>query len=241
MRCLVLGGSGVLGRAVCRRLAANGAQVAFSFHRGVGAASELRGEGAIPLQLDLADPAAIDATVDKAAEALGGLDALVICSGAGVALEPEGPGSRHLMERTDAAAFDALMAVNVRGPFLACRRVLRHLDSHGGNVVIVASLDAAKALPSPVHFACTQLALRGLAQAMAKENGAHGIRVNVVAAGLMETGLSRLVGEEQREEYRRLCGLRRLARPDEIAEVVAWWALHNGYATGQTLVVDGCL
>ncbi len=242
MRCLVLGGSGHLGRAVCGALAAAGARLAFTYHRGAAAAAALAGElDACALPLDLADAAAVDAAVDAAARALGGLDALVVCSGAGVALEPDGPGSRHLMARTDAAAFDALMAVNVRGPFLACRRAVEHLRARGGSVVVVTSIDAAKPLPSPVHFACGQLALRGLVQAMAKEVGGLGIRVNAVAAGLMEGGLSRLVGEERRAEYLRHCGLRRPARPAEIAAVVAWWALHNTYATGQTVVVDGGL
>ena len=242
MRCLVIGGSGILGQAVCRGLAAEGARVAFTFHRGEAIAAALRSElDAVPFRLDLAVPPAVDEVVDAAARALDGLDALVICSGAGVPLDPDGPSSRHVVGRTDAAAFDALMAVNVRGPFLACRRAVGHLRARGGNVVVVTTADATKPLPSPVHFACTQLALRGMVQALAKEVGADRIRVNAVAAGLMDGGLSRLVGEERLEEYRRHCGLRRTARPAEVASVVVWWALHNTYATGQTIAVDGGL
>ncbi len=242
MRCLVIGGSGVLGHAVCRGLAAEGAYVAFTFHRGEAVAAALAAElRCVAVQLDLARAEEVDRAVDSAAQALDGLDALVVCSGMGVPLEPDGPGSRHLMARTDAAAFDALMAVNVRGPFLACRRAVEHLRASGGNVVLVVSVDAAKPLPSPVHFAASQLALRGMAQAMAKEVGEHRIRVNAIAAGLMDAGLSRLVGQEGLAEYVRHCGLRRAARPAEVAAVVVWWALHNTYATGQTVVVDGSL
>lgn len=242
MGCLVVGGTGALGQTVCRHLAAEGARFAFTFHRNKALAASLAGEsGSTAFPLDLAGDDDLERVVDRAAEALDGLDGLVFCSGLGVALEPEGPGSRHRMATTDAAAFDALMAVNVRGPFLVCRRAVEFLQRRGGNVVLVSSVDAAKPMPSPVHFAASQTALRGLTQSMAKEVGEKRIRVNLVAAGLMEEGISKTVGEDSLAEYRKHCSLGRPARTNEVAAAVVWLALHNTYVTGQVIVVDGGL
>lgn len=242
MRCLVIGGTGALGRAVCQGLSAQGARFVFTFFRAQAVAASLAERtGGVAMPLDLLELDEVDRLVDRAAETLGGLDGLIVCSGAGVAMEPGGPGSRHVLAQTDPASFDTLMAVNVRGPFFACRRAVPHLRPSGGNIVLVSSVDAAKPMPSPVHFAVSQTALRGLVQSLAKEVGGDGIRVNLVAAGLMEEGLSRDVGEDSLAEYKKHCGLGRLARTEEIANVVVRLGLRNTYVTGQVVVVDGGL
>ncbi|MFH0901126.1 MAG: SDR family oxidoreductase, partial [Pseudomonadota bacterium] len=242
--CLVLGGSGYLGQAVSSELANAGAKLAFTYHLNEDAARRLvaRLKSATAIRLDLGDPDAIGHGIAEAAAALDGLDALIDCAAVAAAMEPHGPGSRHAMQDVAVPDFDATYAVNVRAPFLACRQAAPFLEHcGGGNIVLCSSLDAVKPLPSPVHFAATQGALGAMTRAMAKELGCKNIRVNLVAIGLLDGGLSRLVGAEARAEYVRHCSLRRVAKPEEIAAMVCWLALRNTYVTGQTIVLDGNL
>ena len=76
---------------------------------------------------------------------------------------------------------------------------------------------------------------------MAKELGEWNVRVNLVAPGVMEGGLSRTLPKNLLDEYKKHCGLRRLGRLQEIADLMAWLATENTYVTGQTIVVDGGL
>jgi NAD(P)-dependent dehydrogenase (short-subunit alcohol dehydrogenase family) len=77
--------------------------------------------------------------------------------------------------------------------------------------------------------------------AMAKELGPDGIRVNLLAPGILEGGMSTRLPAELRQDYLKHCGLRRFGRFDEVAAWVAWLALQNTYVTGQTILVDGAL
>ena len=80
-----------------------------------------------------------------------------------------------------------------------------------------------------------------MAQSMAKELGKDNIRVNVIAAGLLEAGVSKSLPGSLRDEYIKHCGLKREGKPVEIAHVAAWLARHNTYVTGQTILVDGAV
>jgi 3-oxoacyl-[acyl-carrier protein] reductase len=243
-RCLVFGGSGALGRVVCEALAAEGARVAFTYHRSETAAREVgaRVPDAVLLPLDLASVAAIDAAVDRGSEALGGLDAFVQCAGVAITVPGDRPRSHHRMGDVDEAAWDLMMDVNAKSTFFAVRRVAGVMaEGGGGNVVFIGSIDGVKPVPAPVHYAASKGALAGMTAAMAKELGEARIRVNMVAPGVLEAGVSRDVPVHLLDEYVKHCGLKRLGRMGEVASVVAWLALHNTYVTGQTLLVDGAL
>jgi NAD(P)-dependent dehydrogenase (short-subunit alcohol dehydrogenase family) len=134
------------------------------------------------------------------------------------------------------------MAVNVKSTFFACREVVEVMRrGGGGNVLLIGSVDGLKRVPAPVHYAATKGALGAMVRAMAKEVGTDGIRVNLVAPGVLEGGLSRTLPPSLRADYLRHCGLRRLGTMDEVARLVAWLALENTYLSGQTLAVDGAL
>lgn len=243
-RCLVLGGSGAVGGAVCRALAAGGARVAFTYHTGKQAAAELAEAlpGAIALPADAAQVVQLERAVDEAASAFSGLDALVHCIGIGVEMECSDGASRHRMPEVSEADWDRMLQINTKSAYFAVRRAIGPLrDAGGGNVVLVGSVDAVKPVPSPVHYAASKGALGIMAQAMAKELGESGILVNMVAPGALEAGLSRLLPENLIQEYKKHCGFKRLGRLAEVADLVAWLAQHNTYMTGQTLAVDGGL
>jgi 3-oxoacyl-[acyl-carrier protein] reductase len=243
-RCLLFGGSGALGRVVCETLASQGARVAFTYHARADVARDLarRFPDAIALPLDLASLADVDRTVEEAVSALGGLDAFVQCAGVAVTTGGDRGGSHPRVAQVDERAWDDMMDVNVKSTFFAVRRVAAALRaSGGGNIVLVGSVDGVKPVPAPVHYAASKGALTGMVAALAKELGEHNVRVNIVAPGILEDGISRSLDESLMKEYLKHCGLRRLGRPAEVANVIAWLVRHNSYVTGQTVLVDGAL
>ncbi len=242
-RCLVFGGSGALGSAVCAALGADGARIAFTYHEDESAARVVA-EGltdAVGLRLDVTSIEAVESAVDTAAEALGGIDAFVQCAGVGVTTTLTDARTHAEMEAVDETAWDRMMAGNAKSTFFAVRRLARVMAGGGGNVVLVGSVDGVKPVPSPVHYAASKGALAGMTAAMAKELGKSGIRVNMVAPGIMDGGMSRDIPANLLQQYVKHCGLRRVGRTGEIARVVGWLALHNTYATGQVVLVDGAL
>lgn len=243
-RCLVLGGSGALGSAVCERLAMEGARVAFTYHEGRERAEALlsRLPEAIAIRADAVKVAEIEEAVARAATALDGLDALIHCIGIGVAVECEGERARHRMPEIDEASWDRLISVNLKSAFFACRSACEVMRRNGGgNIVLIGSIEAVKPVPAPVHYAASKGGLSIMAQSMAKEVGEARIRVNVVAPGVLEGGLARLLPDNLIDEYKKHCGLKRVGRLPEAAGLVAWLALHNTYISGRTITLDGGL
>ncbi len=244
-RVLVFGGSGNLGQSVCRRLAQARCAVAFTYFTAEETAIRLADEwpGSRPLRLDLRNVSAIESCVDAAADFLNGIDAIVQCAALGTSPGDPIPTDAHQrMADVSEAGWNELVAVNVRGAFFTCRAAARHLqEAGGGNLVLLGSIDGVKALPSPVHYSATKGALVGMTMSLAKELGPHNIRVNLVAPGVMEAGISRTLPPRLLTEYIKHCGLKRVGKLDEVAAVVAWLALRNTYVTGQTILVEGAL
>jgi 3-oxoacyl-[acyl-carrier protein] reductase len=243
-RCLVLGGSGYVGGAVCRLLAQRGARVAFSY-RDAAAANELRAE--LPqskaIALELRDTAAIGAAIESLAHEWDGLDALVQCAGTAgdpALYQENADGSRPRLRLITDADWDEMLDVTVKSTFAACRAGAPFM-SGGGRIVIVGSMDGVKALPSPQHYAAAKGALRSLVHSLAQELGEEGILTNLVAPGLLEGGMSRFLGAPLIEEYVTHCSLKRLGTAREVAELVAWLALENTYVNGQSILLDGGL
>jgi 3-oxoacyl-[acyl-carrier protein] reductase len=243
-RALVFGGSGALGGAVCRAIAAEGGRLAFTYRSGEKAALDLAKSipGSLALPLDLLSLRDIERTVDGVASSFGGLDAFIQCAGVAVPVESEGQKSHQRMPEVDEAGWDRIMDVNAKSTFFAVRSVADAMrKGGGGNIVFIGSVDGVKPAPAPVHYAASKGALAGMTQAMAKELGEHRIRVNMVAPGILEDGLSRSLPDNLLKEYVKHCGLKRVGRLSEIAAIVAWLARHNSYVTGRVLLADGAL
>ncbi len=244
LRCLVLGGSGALGSVVCRCLHSAGARLAFSYHNNKSAAQQLADElpGSKAHSVDLLSIPALNKLVDDVAADWGGLNVFIQCAGVGVTAPADAEEVHHTMELVDEPAWDRMQDVNAKSTFFAVRRVASHMRrSGGGNIILIGSIDGVKPVPAPVHYAASKGALAGMTAAMAKELGKDGIRVNLVAPGILESGMSRVLPEQLRREYLKHCGLRRYGRVAEIAAWTTWLALHNTYVTGQTILVDGAL
>ncbi len=234
---VVFGGSGTVGRAIVTALAADGVKVAFTYFQNEAAARALVDAvpGSLARRVDLGSAGEAARAIAELRVELGGLTAFVHAATlTSAAAEPK---FESILEAEE-AALDRLLAVNVKSAFFACRELARDFC---GNIVLLGSIDGAKSVPAPAAYAASKGALSALARALSKELGPRGVKINVVAPGVLEAGSSRSLPESLRTEYLKHCGLRRYGKVEEIAGLVAWLALRNTYITGQTLVVDGAL
>lgn len=237
-RVIVTGGSGALGRVVAASLARAGARVGITFHTGETAANALCAEhpSISARRLDLTVTADIPRVLDAFVTEMESADAFVHCAGL---LSTTGSATYDRLAEVREDGFDRLMAVNVKSAFFA----VQHLSSiiKNGNVVLVGSIDGVKAVPSPIPYAIAGGALVSMARALAKDLGRSGIRVNVLAPGVLDGGLSSALPTELRAQYLKHAGLRRVGTREEIANLVTWLALENTYMTGQVIAADGGL
>lgn len=239
-RCIVVGGSGQLGRVLCRVLAARGARVGLTFHRDEITARDLEASvGATSVHLDLEGAGGVPDAFARLCDGLGGPPtALVYAAAVGSGDEP---AVYDRMATVQEASWDRLMAINVKGAFFCVQRFAQLAGEGGGNVVLLGSTDGEKSVPSPPPYAVSKAALSGMARSLSKELGPRGVKINVVAPGLLESGASAPVPEAVRAEYLKHSGAKRYGTHDEVAALIAWLALENTYVTGRTLVLDGGL
>jgi 3-oxoacyl-[acyl-carrier protein] reductase len=231
-RALVFGGSGTVGAEVVRGLAAAGVPSLFTYHQGRARAEALAAElGQRTAALDLADGAAIRALIAGLDREGAAPDVFIHCAGAF--------RNAPLAELTD-DDWDGAQAINARAPFIACRALAPILArTGGGSIVLVGAVDRTQSLPLPVAFAASQGTLAALTMALAKELGEHGTRVNMVALGLLDRGLSAGLAPALVDDFKRFSALRRTGSPAEAARAIVWLALEAPYLSGKVLPVNG--
>ncbi|MFE5394471.1 SDR family NAD(P)-dependent oxidoreductase [Streptomyces sp. NPDC056568] len=231
---LVTGGSRGIGAATVVRLAREGADVAFTYVDGKEAAEdvvrtvEALGRRAVALRADAGDAAEATGAVERAAEALGGLDVLVNNAGVGLL----GP-----VEDFSVGDVDRVLAVNVRGVFLTARAAAARM-SDGGRIITVGSCMALR-VPGPggTLYAMSKAALIGLTKALARELGGRGITANIVHPGPIDTDMNP-AGGPYAEGQAALTALGRFGTAEEVASTVAHLA-SAAYVTGAEFSVDG--
>ena len=233
---LITGGSRGIGAEIVRRLAREGADVAFTYHTGHQEAETVAGQvrdlgrKALTIGADLAAPDAAAAVTDAAVGEFGSLDILV--NNAGVM--HWGP-----LAGTALADFDRLVAVNARGPFLMMRAAATRL-ADGGRVVNVSSAVTSTALPGGALYSGTKAFLDQLTKVAALEFAARRITVNAVAPGSSATGRLANLTEERRAQVGASFALGRIGEPADTAAVVAFLASDEaGFITGQVIYNNG--
>lgn len=234
LKALILGGSGAVGREVVRALRAAGVDVAFTYRRNAEVAHALAAEtGARAIAVELADPGAVRALAAEVGGGAAGGPSILVHAAVASRMAP-------LAEVTD-DDWATAHAVNLRAPYVAVQALLPSLTAAGGSVVLVGALDRAQSVPAPAHFAATQGGLTSMAMALAREVGGKGVKVNLVAVGLLDAGLGKELGAAMVADYRSFSALRRLGTAAEVAAAVAWLALENTYMNGKILPVNGGL
>lgn len=235
-KALVTGGSRGIGAATALRLAQEGADVAVTFVQGKEAAADLvraveaLGRRAVALRADAADAAEAAGAVDRAAEALGGLDILVNNAAVGL-MQP--------LETISLADVDRLIAVNVRGVFLASRAAAA-LMAPGGRIITIGSC-VTRRTPGPgaTLYAMSKSAVVGLTKALARELGGRGITANVVHPGPTDTDMNPADGPFASGQAA-MTALGRFGTAEEVASAVACLAGPDTvYVTGAEISVDG--
>jgi len=232
----VTGGSRGIGAAIVRRLAADGATVAFSYQSSADTAYalvreiEAAGGRALAVRADAANADAVTKSINDVAREYGAIDILV--NNAGVLRL--GDVSEFSLED-----FDLTVAVNVRAVFVATKAALAHMGS-GGRVINIGSTNADRMpFAGGAAYAMSKSALKGLVQGLSRDLGPRGITVNNVQPGPVNTDMN----PENSDFAASLHGLMALPRhgtPDEIASLVAYLASpESAYVTGASLNIDG--
>lgn len=240
---IVTGSGHGIGKAYAQRLAADGAKLVIVDLDGDGAAAvcaELRAAGndGIAVATDIATAAGTREMARRAIEAFGRIDILVN----NAAMFSRVPMSRVPFDEISEDEWDRLMAVNVRGMWLACRAVVPHMKERGyGKIVNISSSTVWERTGSRIHYVTSKAAVVGFTRTLATELGQYNIGVNCIAPG------STLSEEEPTEAIiamrtapAAMRAFKRVQRPEDLAGAVAFFAsTDSDFITGQTLVVDG--
>ena len=233
---LVQGGSRGIGAAIVKRLAEQGAAVAFTFVSSEDKARALQdsittaGGKALAIKADSGSEQDILGAVDSTVKAFGGLDILVNNAGV-LAIAP--------LEDFKLEDFDRTLAINVRSVFIATQAAAVHMNE-GGRIINIGSTNADRMpFAGGGVYAMSKSALVGLTKGLARDLGPRGITVNNVQPGPVDTDMNP-ANSDFAETLLGLMAVPRYGKADEIAAMVAYLAgPEAGYVTGASLTIDG--
>ena len=233
-KVVVTGGSRGIGEAVVAAFAGAGARVAAvarNPERIAETASRIDGD-VLPFACDVADEAAVTETFGKIAEELGGIDVLV--NNAGITRDT-------LVMSMKADAWDDVIATNLRSIFLCSKAVLRPmLRQRRGRIVNVTSVIGLTGNPGQGNYAASKAGIIGFTKSLAKEVASRSITVNAIAPGMIDTDMTRELGDEAREAILGQIPMGRLGSGADIAGAAMFLASDAAaYITGETIRVDG--
>jgi NAD(P)-dependent dehydrogenase (short-subunit alcohol dehydrogenase family) len=233
---VVTGAAGGIGAATVRAFAREGAEgvviADLNDSAARAAAESMRGESPCRfevVQVDVGDPGSIARLFARTAEAFGRLDCLVNCAGI---------CTTSSMEELPVAQWDRVMAVNLRGTFLASREAIRMMrESGGGSIVNVSSISGRiGGIATGMDYCASKGAIITLTMSLAKAAAPHGIVVNAVAPGFIDTEMTKGFTHFDPKSV----PLGRIGQPEDVAEVVVFLASARArYVTGEIVNVNG--
>jgi len=241
IRALVTGGDRGIGRAIVLGLASEGASVSIVYRTGQADAESLVAEvqrlggKALALRADLSRAEQIPGVIDATYRQLGGLDVLV--NNAGIT-------KRQNLFDIRPEDLDEILAVNLKAPFMIAQRVARRMIATRtrGSIVNTTSISEDRARPGLVHYQASKGALLMLTRGLALELAPHGIRVNAVSPGLVETAMTQdmLADPADRAERVARIPLGRVGQPNDVAGAVVFLASNeSSWITGISVRIDG--
>jgi 3-oxoacyl-[acyl-carrier protein] reductase len=233
---IVTGASRGIGRAIATALAAQGATVVAAA-RGDHAnavAAELTSQGrrAEAVTLDVTDAAAVERLPGLVVERHGRID--IIVSNAGIARD-------QLLMRMKREDWDAVLATNLTATFGLAQAAMRPmLKQRGGRIIAISSVVGQMGNAGQSNYAASKAGLIGFAKALAREVASRGITVNVVAPGMIDTDMTRAIGEKTQVDWAAQIPLGRPGSPGDVAAAVCFLASDEAaYITGHVLAVNG--
>lgn len=233
---IVTGASRGIGRAIARRLAAEGATViaAARAENARGTVEEITAAGgqAEMASADMTDTGAIEALVAGVVQRHGRIDVLV--SNAGVTRD-------QLMLRMKRADWDDVIAINLTASFVLCQAALKPMiKQRSGRIVAISSVVGQTGNAGQANYAASKAGLIGFCKSLAREVASRNVTVNVVAPGLIETDMTKAISADTQKDWSAQIPLGRTGSADDVAAAVCFLASDEAsYITGQVLGVNG--
>lgn len=231
---LVTGASRGIGRAIAEALVAQGATVVgtATSENGASAISDYLGENGSGKVLNVSDPESITALLASVKEEFGDVDILV--NNAGITRD-------NLLMRMKDDEWDSIIETNLTSIFRMSKAVLRPMmKKRNGRIINIGSVVGSSGNPGQTNYSAAKAGLIGFSKSMAREIASRGITVNVVSPGFIDTDMTKVLTDDQKQAIMKDIPSERLGKPEEIAATVAFLASDGAaYITGETIHVNG--
>ena len=235
---IVTGASRGIGKAIVKKLASLGANIVLNYRSNEEEALKVQkelldmGVEVLLYKCDTSDSKAVEQMIKKAKEKFKTIDIMV--NNAGINRD-------SLILRMKDEDFDSVIDVNLKGVFNCLRAVTPVMvRQRSGKIVNLSSVVGIMGNAGQVNYAASKAGVIGMTKSLAKEIGSRGITVNAVAPGFISTDMTGFLTEEFKEDIRKKLPLKRLGKPEDVANVVAFLASDEAsYITGQVINVDG--
>ena len=230
---IILGATGAVGRCLTQTIPSEGVTVVAA-GRNTERLQNLSGQGIETVECDASQPGTIGAAIENAGK-IGTVRGIVNCIGS-ILLKPA-----HL---TTDEEFHSVLQTNLMSSFEVLRAGAKVMRSHGGSIVFASTAAARIGIPSHEAIAAAKAGVEGMARSAAATYARYGIRINVVAPGLVKSEMSRQIwdNESAAAASRDMHALGRLGEPSDVASLIQWLLdPQNSWITGQIIAIDGGL
>jgi NAD(P)-dependent dehydrogenase (short-subunit alcohol dehydrogenase family) len=245
---LITGAASGIGRASAIRFAQEGANVCVA-DRQLAAAEETAakvrelGRKSLAVQVDVSNPAQVQAMVDRAVKELGGIDILLAAAGISAANYGEGRVEPKFLNELSFESWRKVLSVNLDGVFLTCQAAAREMikQGRGGRIIAISSGAAKVPLKGSGDYCVSKAGVWMLMKCMALELGRYGITANAIGPGVIDTPMTK--GMQGSRQFERMIGrtpLKRIGKPEDVANTALFLASEEGaYFSGSILHPDG--